>query len=420
MKRAFLLFAVAILLCNTTLAQEPEPDPNLLWVSDPSWVDGFERFLVHPNGNILAGIGSTEFELDGNTGLIIREFPHPIAVFYDVSPDGKYISALADSNRRCVIDYETAEILKYFTTSSTFPKFMPDNKSLIFHEVVGEGSNYGMKLVKYNIETNTFQYSSNGISRTTAWNLDVSPDGRYVATGGRHRDGVDKDYTHLVLWDSQTLEPLRVLGKIEDFNEIRSIKFSPDSRLVGFVVYIQDLYIYRTDDYSLYKHYGEHNTEYGIGGFCFINEDHIGNKYGPLTYILNLHNGSVVFKTGVHGGTAQSIIEKNQVNNTMITGSGQLIAWDLNKIMTNIIEPEIPNPFTVEYINNTLNIQNYTFGANSIICSITDINGRVIRTMNLNTSTGDIRIPIKLLSGTYFLHIKDGGKEYVDKFLVVE
>jgi len=113
MKRAFLLFAVAILLCNITQAQEPDPDPNLLWVSDPSWENGFHRFLVHPNGNILAGIGSTEFELDGNTGLIIRKFPYP-AVFYDISPDGKYISALTD--QRCVIDYETEEVVATFYT----------------------------------------------------------------------------------------------------------------------------------------------------------------------------------------------------------------------------------------------------------------------------------------------------------------
>ncbi|PKL84542.1 MAG: hypothetical protein CVV22_12435 [Ignavibacteriae bacterium HGW-Ignavibacteriae-1] len=69
-------------------------------------------------------------------------------------------------------------------------------------------------------------------------------------------------------------------------------------------------------------------------------------------------------------------------------------------------------------MNNSISFRNFTFVTNLINCSITDINGRVIRTMNLNTSTNDIRIPIKLISGTYFLHIKDGSKEYVAKFLV--
>ena len=99
---------------------------------------------------------------------------------------------------------------------------------------------------------------------------------------------------------------------------------------------------------------------------------------------------------------------------------GYIHCFDFEKILSGAsIAPEIPNLFTIEYLNNTLNIRNYTFVTNSINCSITDINGRVLRNMNLNTTMDDIHIPIKLLSGTYFLHIKDGNKEYVNKFLVV-
>jgi hypothetical protein len=421
MKRAFLFFAVAILYCSPSLAQEPEPDPNLLWTTENSYI----RFLVHPNGNIIAGkgeiveLGSTEFEIDGNTGMVIREFDSPM-LFFDISPDGRYISANDANNWKCVIDYETGEVIHQVTHLHTRPMFMPDSRTLVYfvNEPIS-GIKGNLKLQSYNIDTKKYKSSANFIQNTTTGTIAVSPDGRYIATSGRNFNNDDDGYTQLILWNAETLAPIKYLKEFESYQPVRSIKFSPDSRLVGFVVYLDDLYIYKTDDYSLYKHYGEHNTEYGIGGFCFINEDHIGNKYGPLTYILNLHNGSFEFKTGVHGGTAQSIIEKKQVNNTLITGSGSLIAWDLNKIMTNIIEPEIPNPFSVEYLNNTLSIRNFTFVTNQISCSITDINGRVLRNINLNTSSNDIRIPIKLLSGTYFLHIKDGGKEYVAKFLVV-
>ena len=113
-------------------------------------------------------------------------------------------------------------------------------------------------------------------------------------------------------------------------------------------------------------------------------------------------------------------MEYNPLSKTWLVQSLSIYSYDFEKILSGAgIKPELPNPFTVEYNNNSLNIRNYTFITNSINCTITNINGRVLRNINMNTSTGDIRIPIKLMSGTYFLHIKDGSKEYVSKFLVI-
>jgi WD40 repeat protein len=423
MKRVFLFLAVVILLCNTILAQEPDPDPNLLWVSDPSWENGFHRFLVHPNGNILAGIGSTEFELDGNTGLIIREFPHPIAVFYDVSPDGKYISALADSNRRCVIDYETEEIITRFTISNTTPKFMPDNKTLIYtEEVQGSGT---FKLASFNIETKQHRESQNYFSKTQIGSPCVSPDGKFVATGGWYYKTKEEGDTHLLLWDAQTLEPIRVLGEFENFNEVRSIKFSPDSRLVGFNVYDGNLFIYKTDDYSLLRHYGLHiDVEHDVNGFCFLPNNLLafgnvtaGGSTDPIyTKIEDLNTSKLLYNDRTLWSNA---MEYNPHSNTWLVKRIGIYCYDFEKILSGAsTKSEIPNPFTVEYITNTLFIKNHNFTSLQLSVQITDINGRIIRNIDLHTSTGDIRIPIKLLSGTYFLHIKDGNKEYVSKFLV--
>ncbi|MBE2189173.1 MAG: hypothetical protein IAE98_06865, partial [Candidatus Kapabacteria bacterium] len=214
MKRAFVLFAVAMLYCSFSLAQEPEPDPNLLWVSDTTWENGFHRFLVHPNGNILAGIGSTEFELDGNTGKIIREFSYP-AVFYDVSPDGKYISALTD--QRCVIDYETEEVIARLTKEETYPKFMPDSRTLVyaFIEPIDE-LNGNTRLQSYNIETKEYKTSETLIRYTTTRMIAFSPNGKYVATGGTYFGPSGKNYTQLILWDAETLEPIKILGEFEN------------------------------------------------------------------------------------------------------------------------------------------------------------------------------------------------------------
>jgi len=410
MKRAFLFFAVAILICNTVWAQEP--DPNLLWVSDPSWENGFHRFLIHPNGNILAGIGSTEFELDGNTGLIIREFPYQV-IFYDISPDGKYISALTD--QRCVIDYETEEVIARFTTSNTYPKFMPDSRTLIYDILEESGNTISTKLATYNIETGGYRFSQNPLKQTSAWNINVSPNGKFVATGGRYRYSVDKDYTRLVLWDAQTLEPIKILGEFEDFNQVRSIKFSPDSRLVGFSLNIEHLYIYDTENFSLYKY------DDSVFGFGFISNDFLaigGGTLKPLVFqIINLVNNEIIYTKNNFSGYP----EHNKTNNSIIVLYGYIDCYDFEKILSGAsIKLEIPNPFTVEYLTNTLFIKNYNFTSVQLSVQITDINGRVIRNMNLTTAMNEIRIPLKLISGTYFLHIKDGSKEYVDKFLVVE
>ncbi len=184
MKSVYLICAVAILVyCNTARAQEPA-DPNLMWVSDSTWKHGFRRFLVHPNGNILAGVGSTEVELDGNTGKIIRQFSYP-AVFYDISPDGKYISALTD--QRCVIDYETEEVIVRFTKFDTHPQFMPDSKTLVYflNEPIGQNLRHGnLRLASYNIETKGYKSGKNFIRYTLAIDIAVSPDGKYIATSG--------------------------------------------------------------------------------------------------------------------------------------------------------------------------------------------------------------------------------------------
>lgn len=406
MKRAFLFLAVAMLFCNPTLAQEPDPDPNLLWVTE----NYYTRFLVLPNGNILAGKHSTEVELDGNTGEIIREFPYPV-IFYDISPDGKYISALTD--QRCVIDYETQEVVVRFTNENTFPQFMSDSKTLVYfwNEPLGELKG-NLKLLSYNFETKQSKSSANFIQNTRAGAISVSPDGRFVATGCIYFDASDNEYTKLILWDAQTLEPIRVLGEFEDFNEVRSIKFSPNSRLVGFQVHASNLYIYNTETFQQYKNYT-------ATGFGFITNDYValgsGYTQPPVFNLVKHDNDQIIYTKNNSSG----ISEYNDINNTMIVNYAYLYCYDFQQILTGAsIEPEIPNPFIVEYKNNTLLIKNYNFTTVQITAQIADINGKMIRQLELNTSTSDFRIPIKLISGTYFLHIKDGGNEYVSKFLV--
>jgi hypothetical protein len=415
MKRAFLLLIAVMLYCNPVWADEP--DPNLLWVTE----QGYIRFLVHPNGNILAGAGilveegSREFELDGNTGMIIREFDSPV-IFFDVSPDGKYISANDKNNWKCVIDYETGEVIHQFTKLHTKPKFMPDSRTLVYfvNEPIS-GLKGNLKLQSYNIDTKKYNSSANFIQNTTSETIAISPDGRFIATSGRNFDSDEDGYTQLILWDAETLAPIKYLKEFESYQPVRSIKFSPDSRLVGYGVYPDDLYIYSIDNYELFKHYDS------IYGFGILTNDFMaignGNIQPPSLDIVKIDSDTKIYSINNSGGNA----EYNRINNTMVVIYGYLYCYDFEKILSGAsIEPDIPNPFTVEYETNNLFIKNHNFTAMQPSAQIADINGKIIRHIELNPSTGDIRIPIKLMSGTYFLHIKDGGKEYVDKFLVVE
>ncbi len=404
MKRAFILFAVAMLYCNPTLAQEPEPDPNLIWKSDSS----YNSFVIHPNGNIIASKGLAVTELNGNTGEIIREFPFYFE-FYALSKDGKYLAGGIDG--LVLIDYETGEIVKTLDVEgSSRVIFMPDNERLLIRTSYEESEKQFCLYNYINDEKSFFEVGSNiGI-----WSFTISPDGRFLAIGGFIFKQGEENKTILLLYDAVTWKPISNLATFDEDNEVRSIKFSPDSRLVGFGVYASDLFVYNTENFQLFNNYQK------VTGFGFVTNEYIalgGWHWEPLVFtLLNLENNQVVYYIKDFSG----ISEYNIKYKSMIVNHGIIYSFDFEKILSGAsIEPKITNPFMVEYTNNSLSIRNFTFVTNQISCSITDVNGRVIRKINLNTSTNEIRIPIKLISGTYFLHIKDGDKEYVSKFLVV-
>jgi len=216
------------------------------------------------------------------------------------------------------------------------------------------------------------------------------------------------------LWDAETLAPIKYLRQFESYQPVRSIKFSPDSKFVGFGVYPDDLYVYETVNFLLNKYDG---STYGFG---FVTSDFIAIGNGkidpPELNLVNLHTDQIIYTINNTGASAVH----NRANNTMVVIYGNLYCYDFEKILSGAsIMAEIPNPFTVEFTNNTLLIKNHNFTSVQATGRIADINGKIIRHFELNTSTSEIRIPIKLLSGTYFLHIKDGSKEYVSKICVV-
>src|SRR5690606_29403818 len=135
--------------------------------------------------------------------------------------------------------------------------FFPNSKRFIARTTNGYGSN----LMIYNLETK--EKTVFGVNYAV-WGLATSPDGKYFATGGTGTEKVgheEKDYSYLTLWDAKTLKPIKELGKFEGDNEVRSIKFSPDGKYVGFQVQYNGIYVYKIQDLNFYKHYNSLNVE---------------------------------------------------------------------------------------------------------------------------------------------------------------
>jgi WD40 repeat protein len=428
MKKCVLFCFTAILLFIADASPGlGQLDPNILWVSD-STLGFFDGFAIHPNGNIIAyHNGFSDFgqimdtlkvvELDGKTGKFIRKFP--VFSSYDdisklqVSQDGKYI--ITSYSELNILNYETGLLFRKIPNFSQFTIF-PDN-----NRIIGRYSKFpstlDSALIMYDIQKDQkihFRVDY-GVTSTA-----VSPDGKYFATGGRankNKDGTGQDLTILTLWNAETLKPIKTLGQFDGSNDVSSIKYSPDGKYVGFQVYSSDLYIYNTTDFSLFKHYNKNNIEYGVSGFCFINNNFIA-IFGK-TRIIRLSDDKQIYSF-TPLGSINPIIEYNNFNNTLVEAAYYIYLFDLNKIMTTVKDNIPEEIFSVTYSYGILSLENIQTINNTLGVTILDISGKIIRKLNIPYSNGAVKIPMKLMNGTYILSIKDGEKEYSSKFLVTE
>jgi len=425
MKLKMLLFAVLMLGTYSLYGQKPmDEDPYLLWKT----TEGYSGFVIHPNGNIIANRGAEIFELDGNTGQVIKTFP----VFLDnqinamdVSKDGKLLGA--GHGTILFYDLENDTVIGSLVQNGNARfAFFPDNKRFITSLAANRDSN----LAIYNFETK--ETTIFGSITHSVWALATSPDGKYFATGGlrREEDIIDGEvyYTILTLWDAETLQPIKELAKIGGDFEVRSIKFSPDGKYVGVIVGSYNLYIYRLNDFNLYKHYNDMFENLGfIGIFCFLGNDLIviksrENGAGkPIKLSFINTNVDMCFNTisNLSGG-AYSIVEKNPLHNSLIDADGQIDSYDLNKILTSIHEPINQMEISVQYIKDSLILSGLNSISGQINITISDISGKVIRKLNVPVTNSELRIPLILPNGTYLIHVQDGNNEFTSKFLVTE
>lgn len=415
MRKYFLFCFTAMLLFAAAVSPGwAELDPNILWVSD-STLGGFDGFAIHPNGNIIAYHHGNVCELDGKTGKLVRTLPvfttkNKIDMI-KVSSDGKYMISSYDEVN--IVNYETGELVKRIPNMGKVSIY-PDNNRIIGLRYNGGSLDSG--LIVYNIINDKFEYYKLDYGYS---NLELSPDGKYFAmgiSGTFSEGGYNKDYTFLKLWDTETHTEIKTLGKYEGNNDVNYIKFSPDGKFVGFQVYLDDLYIFNTNDYTLFKHYSDKNPTYGFTGFCFINNENIGTK-DRKTYIINLKENKLIYEFNTIGG-AYPIIEYNKIYNSLVVADVYIKDIDINKIINSVNDNNNLQNLIITYSNGILTIENIQTSINSVNITIIDINGKIMRKIKQQTTDGKLEIPIKLTNGTYILSIKDGDKEYSSKFLV--
>ena len=239
--------------------------------------------------------------------------------------------------------------------------------------------------------------------------------------------GDEIKYLVFTLWDAATLIPIKEMGKFYKDFVVRSIKFSPDGKYVGFQVSNYFLYIYKLNNLNLYKYYDFNFIEFGVSAFCFLGNDYFMARTGSTVFgeprkltLINLISDLKIKTINSGKGGPKPVIENNPFNNTLIDATGQLWAFDLNKILTSVSDEKIFEPLQAQYKKGFLMLSNFNTISSQINITISDINGRVIKRFDSQVTNSELRIPLKLLNGTYLLHIQDGNQEFSSKFLVTE
>ncbi len=410
MKQKMFLLAVLLISTYSLYGQKPtEEDPNLLWqTTDPL---GYSGFVIHPNGNIIAYRNTEFFEIDGSTGQVIKTIPVFVGIdinAMDVTKDGKILGA--GYGNIILYDLENDTVIGGVSETNGLFSFFPDNKRFIARTTNGFGSN----LMIYNLETK--EKIAFGVNYVV-WAVSTSSDGKYFATGGTSRVGTEpfqEDYTHLTLWDAVTLKPIKELAKISGDFEVRSIKFSPDGKYVGFHKSLVDILIYDTENYDMVNQFK------GSGAFSLFSNHLIGMYANPGIVLQDFKTNERIFETSNFSTGAYYFVHFNSFNNTLVYGGGILRALDLNKILTSVNAPFKQNTFSANFNKGTLILTGLNSISGQINLTISDITGRVIQKLDSPVVTSELRIPLKLPNGTYLVHIQDGSKEYSSKFLVTE
>jgi WD40 repeat protein len=396
-----------------------ELDPNILWVAD-STIGQIDGFAVHPNGNVFVYKGSTIYEIDGTNGKLIKMLPVTIDAVelssIDISSDG---SKLAVSWNKVVI----IDLSNYHQTlipNAARVGFLPNQNKIGFTTgVQGQTGGHDSSIVILDLNTGVRQKIK---TEELIQKIAFSPDGRFLATGGSGQNVFGKSYTSLKLWDANTLKLIKELERMDETNYgFERIEFSNNSKLVGFIPKNGEVFIYNSENSTLFRKFNQNVYPFKrFGRFCFIKDSLIAftSITGPGTFLLNLYEEEVYV---VSDYLAQSGLNYNSKQDAIILGtSTQLIAFDLKRVISSISEDANQTRIQASYQKGTLSISGLQETSNMVNLEIFDINGKLICKIGLQPIGSEIRVPLVLTNGTYLINIQDGSNLQTGKFVVVE
>jgi WD40 repeat protein len=427
-KRALFLIVTTVILSfyQTIPLKAQSIEDFILWEAEPLWtadssVATVHSFAIHPNGNIIACNAGTCYELDGNTGKIIRPFviipTRPGLI--SISNNGEKV-VLSGDGITTLVNYETGnvELSKNWGTAM----FFPDNEKLL---ILGTGIR-DSSLAMYNIITDELLHIYFRRIYDSYWisSIGISSDGRKFVTGA-----IDtKEETNTFeMWDTETLTKTLISKDDQQSGTPKEIHFSEGDKYLGFTrehggIRGAKFYSLEPETFkaTLIREYAGQDR---IMSFCFIGEGNTvvtnyvsGNNRS--TKIIDILTGKIFFNDIEF--RARTIRYNKKYNTLIINGQyiPKILSLDLDRLLTTSVEEQEPNIFDLSYQENQLTIrlkENMPI-INEI--SIIDMLGNVIYQSNNIMVREKIQIELPLPAGVYIAKLKIGNDNYTPKFVV--
>ena len=423
-----LIVILCLLIGGSSLFAEeiPNGDNDLIWEQDisPRFVNDAK---FHPiTGNIIAAVNHEIWEIDVKDGHKIRVFEGgPASGPYDqfhcveITSDGKFVITGRGSGIEGLIirDYETGKIAKTFINGEKFDGFgnlgiFPDNNRIVFFTYLND--DFYFNIYDISLDKIVKRIKSNKWPDEFA----LSKDGKYLAMGTRWNDGGSKLRRTMELWDAETLTYIRGFGEAVNANEFRDVKISNDNQYFGFRA---------NNRFYLYKQNGENENLNSIidadyfqftpdNKYILLGGKSIDGNYKAL--IKDLNSTKIPYYYTLPRG----ILLFNEKNQLFSHGMYNKLYFFSNRWYTvDVKDNQIESIFKINYTEKKLLIENST---NQILTSIeiTDINGKILHTTNLNQNTqSKIAFELTLIPGVYFASIQTfSGKIFSQKFMVFE
>jgi WD40 repeat protein len=415
----FLLFSVGTNL--HLLSQEPI-DLEILWQKEvfPKEIK-FAQFSADGQW-IYAATGSGIEKISAETGEFVSSFSTDAIYNFELSQKGDFIITTNGEDKATiwkVIEQIRFMDLNFKTENNEFVQtatISPDEKYAICGTLIAGINNANSKLVIMDIFKNAIFKTLLFPGKITT--IKFSHDGKYFATGGWYEDLDGKQYDEVILWSTETWDPVKTIENLEgNGSGYKCIKFSRDNQYLGLVrLDPSDGRVYNITNKQII-------STSSAGEMCYNIEFLIDN------YIIYSNGGSYIELKDFN-----NLIKKFQFyssNLTSFSGNNLLKifgcagTWPMAMLCNKPIGVETEHTklenIIISYDKNDLIIQTENILDNLLQIEISDLKGKVVLSEILqnNILNNKILFPVNLNSGVYICKITAGDKTYTHKFQIV-